>query len=154
MNKNRVWAAALFVILAFSSCRHRERQEELLRKARAANEEASGPTTTSPMELRPDPGWSKVKGVTIDYIRTDKGNAGMLKLIILVRNDSPYTVSRIDGVVEIITSSPQSQLQFQLPIRVGPHESRDYSMDLEPRWPESDEVTAAHFEVRNVVVGE
>ncbi|GEM_PF-6310197 len=150
----RIAIAAMLVSIALFSCRHRERQAELLQKAQAANEEASGPSTTSPMEVQADPGSSHVKGVTIDYVRTDKAAAGMLKLIIVVRNDTPYAFSRIDGVVAIVTSTPQSQLQFQLPIRIGPHESRDYSMDLEPRWPESDAVTAAHFEVRNAVVAE
>jgi hypothetical protein len=151
----RLLIASLLVFMAACGRRHERLQANA--KARAEMEEgvstqSGGPSSLAmPSRAYTFPDGIPRSAVTITYMRTEGGPAGMLKLILSVRNDAGVPIRGVDGRVVITTSQPQQQLLYEIRTRVGAHETREYAMDVEPRWSESDTVTGAAFTVDRIL---
>jgi hypothetical protein len=147
------------LLLSVAACGRQDRgRREAVAKAQAEMEGTSTGTAAPPASFVPSPGSTFPDGipssaVTITYLRTERGPAGMLKMILSVRNDSGVPIREVDGRVVITTSQPQQQLLYEIRTNVAAHETRQYAMDVEPRWSESDAVTDARFTVDRIMMG-
>jgi hypothetical protein len=145
------------LLLSVAACKRQGHDRlEAVEKARAGMERTSTVSAAPPPPVVLSTAYTVPDGipsgaVTITYLRTEPGPAGMLKMILLVHNNSAVPIREVDGRVVITTSEPQRQLLYEIRTNVPARQTAEYTMDVEPRWSEKDAVTDARFTVDRIL---
>jgi hypothetical protein len=143
----------VLVALLIAGCRHRERQQELLDRAKQQELENAAPLSAS------EPVVIDNASVTVTFNRARREATGMYRFDVTVDNRTDQVVKSISGQVFITTTSNPGgiQLGFEIPQRIAAKQSTSYAMpvDREPpgqesRWPREDDITGATFRVERV----
>lgn len=146
MNTRRILALGL--LLAFA-CSHRERQQELLDKVRKEQAENAPavPPANEPISL----GSAQLQNsVTIQFLRYERPPGRDPRMILTVQNNGANPIRDIQGQVVIQTEAGSFQMGYEIPLEVQPKSSREYAMDVVPRWDKTAAVTGATFTVTTV----